>query len=234
MIVFLDIGSTLIDGPPAGPGQRIATELELGVDAAPAMNDILFKTDAFESAELADRVSRRFGIDPCRSARVIAQVWDAQFAESYVLPGAVEAIASLRAAGIERVYVSNIWRPFYLRFETAFSREAKMQPCFPSFRTRKMKPDPELLREICRQVGTKPQEVIMVGDTWEADMAPAMDIGMATIWILHRPTKEKRELVRILNGSGARPDLTLASIGELSAEIVRQAHDIHARRNGDK
>ncbi|HEX3684298.1 MAG TPA: HAD hydrolase-like protein [Bryobacteraceae bacterium] len=230
MTVFLDIGSTLIDGPPAGPGQRIAAELELGADAVPAMNDILFKTDASESAELAERVSKRFGIDLCRSTRAIAQIWDAQFAESYVLPGAVEAIESLRAAGIERVYVSNIWRPFYLRFETAFSLEAKMQPCFPSFRTRKMKPDPELLCEICREVGTNPQEAIMVGDTWEADMAPAMEIGMATIWILHRPTKEKRDLLRILNGKSARPDLTLECIGGLSAEIVRQTQEIHARR----
>lgn len=232
MIVFLDIGSTLIDGPSAGPGQRIAAQLGLQADAVPAMNEILFKTDASESAELAEQVARRFGTDEARTNTVVGQIWDAQFAESYVLSGADDAIGSLRAAGIERVYVSNIWRPFYLRFESAFSLEAKTQPCFPSFRTRKMKPDTELLCEICRELGAKAQDVVMVGDTWIADMAPAIKIGMATIWILHRPTKEKRDLLRILNGTGARPDMTLASIGDLSAGMVRQAHEIHARRYG--
>lgn len=234
MIVFLDIGSTLIDGPAAGPGQRIAVELGLGAEAVAAVNEILFKTDASGSSELAERVSRRFGTDERRSAAVIGRIWDAQFAESYVLPGAEGAIESLRTAGMERVYVSNIWRPFYLRFESAFSLEAEMQPCFPSFRTHKMKPDTSLLREICGQVGAKAQDVIMVGDTWAADIAPAIESGMATIWILHRPAKEKHDLMRILNGTRTGPDMTLGHIGELSAETVRQAHEIHARRSGDK
>ena len=233
MTVFFDIGSTLIDGPPSGPGGRIATELELGADAVPAMNEILFKTDASESGELAERVAKRFGIDERRSAAAVAQIWDAQFEESYVLPGAPGAVESLRAAGIERVYVSNIWRPFYLRFEAAFPSEARLQPCFPSFRTRRMKPDRELLGSICRDIGASAGNVIMVGDTWEADMAPAIASGMATIWILHRPSKEKSDLVRMLNGATTGPDLTLGSIGELNAEMVRRAHEIHARRRGD-
>lgn len=234
MIAFLDIGSTLIDGPAAGPGKRIAAELELGAQAADAVNEILFKTDASESSELGARVSRRFGIDESRTAGVIARVWNAQLEESYVLPGAVDAIESLRHAGIERVYVSNIWRPFYLRFECAFPMEAKAQPCFPSFRTHKMKPDPELLSAICQEVSARPEDVVMVGDTWVADMAPAMESGMATIWILHRPNKEKDDLMRILNGTSAAPDLTLGSIGELSAGTIRHAHEIRARRRRDK
>jgi len=234
LIAFFDIGSTLIDGPAAGPGQRIAAELGLGAEAVPGVNEILFKTDASESRELAERVSRRFGTDERRSAAVIARIWDAQFAESYVLPGATDAIESLRAAGIGRVYVSNIWRPFYLRFQSAFSFEAETQPCFPSFRTHKMKPDTSLLREICSQIGAKAPDVIMVGDTWAADIAPAIESGMATIWILHRPAKEKHDLMRILNGTSAGPDMTLGHIGELSAETIRRAHEIHARRSGDK
>lgn len=234
MTVFLDIGSTLIDGPPTGPGQRIATELKLGTNAVPAMNEILFTTDASESGDLAHRVAKRFGIDEKRSAAAIAQIWGAQFTESYVLPGAIEAIESLRAAGIGRVYVSNIWRPFYLRFEEAFAAEARMQPCFPSFRTQRIKPDRELLGAICRNVGVSAEDAIMVGDTWEADMAPAIESGMATVWVLHRPNKEKSDLVRVLNGATVGPDLTLGSIGALNAESVRRAHEIHMRRRGDK
>lgn len=233
MTVFLDIGSTLIDGPPSGPGARIATELGLSAQAVPALNEILFQTDAQDSAELAMPIANTFGTEERRTCGVLEQIWRAQLAESYVLPGAMDAIESLRAARIARVYVSNIWPPFYRRFESSFPEEAATQRCFPSFRTRRMKPDAGLLRCICRDAGVSPRDVVMVGDTWVADMAPAIEIGVATIWILHRPAKEKADLVRILNGAGAGPDVTLGSIAELSAEAVQRAQDIHLGRRGD-
>jgi FMN phosphatase YigB (HAD superfamily) len=231
LIVFLDIGSTLIDASTGGPGSRIANELNLGADAVPALNEILFKTDAAQSGELAERVARRFGVGESETAAVIARIWDAQFDESYVLPGAVEAVEALRAAGISRAYVSNIWRPFYFRFEASFPAEVSTQRCFPSFRTHKMKPDVELLRGICSEIGVAARDVVMIGDTWEADMAPAMQIGAATIWILHRPHKEKADLVQILNKTSEAPDVTLANIGDLTAETVRGVHDMHLRRS---
>jgi FMN phosphatase YigB (HAD superfamily) len=226
VIVFLDIGSTLIDGPPSGPGQRIAAQLGLAVDSVPSLNGILFQTDAVDCEDLALRVCRRFGTDESQTCDVLRQIWEAQFEESYVIPGAAAAVESLREAGIERVYVSNIWRPFYLRFEAAFPLEAETQRCFPSFRTHKMKPDAELLACICRDVGVSPGEVVMVGDTWASDMAPAIECGMTTIWLLHRPAKEKDDLIRILNGACAGPGVTLGCIGELNADVVRRAREI--------
>lgn len=232
MTVFLDIGSTLIDGPPSGPAQRIATQLRLSAHSVPSLNAILFQTDAVDCEDLAARVCRHFGTGESQTCDVVRQIWEAQFEESYVLPGAVAAVESLREAGIGRVYVSNIWRPFYLRFEAAFPLEAETERCFPSFRTHRMKPDTALLGCICRDIGVAAGEVVMVGDTWSADMAPAIECGMATIWILHRPTKEKDDLVRILNGACGGPDVVLGSIGELNADVVWRAHETH-RRRGD-
>jgi FMN phosphatase YigB (HAD superfamily) len=229
LTVFLDIGSTLIDGPPSGPGARIATELGLGAETAPLMNEILFKTDAPDSSDLAIQIANRFGTYEKRTCEVLEQIWTAQLGESYVIPGAPDAIESLRSAGIARVYVSNIWRPFYRRFEQAFPFEAATQPCFPSFRTQRLKPDARLLSCICRDVGVSPRDVVMVGDTWIADMAPAIESGMATIWTLHRPAKEKQDLIRILNGMSTGPDVTLGSIAELNADTARQAQEIHLR-----
>lgn len=234
MIAFLDIGSTLIDGPGAGPGQRVATELGLGAEAAGAVNEILFQTDARESGELAALVAQRFGVDEVRAAGVVRRIWEAQFEESYVLPGGKEAIESLREARIGRVYVSNIWRPFHARFEAEFPSEAGTQRCFLSFRTRRMKPDAGLLADICKEVGTAAEDVVMIGDTWAADMEPAMKSGMGTVWILHRPHKEKADLVRVLNGMSPAPDVTLGGIGDLRAETVRKAHEIRMRRRNDQ
>ena len=55
----------------------------------------------------------------------------------------------------------------------------------------------------------------MVGDTYKNDIRPAIDLGMRTVWVLHRPEKEKADLIRVLNGDAPRPDLTLTSIAEL-------------------
>jgi FMN phosphatase YigB (HAD superfamily) len=55
----------------------------------------------------------------------------------------------------------------------------------------------------------------MVGDTYKNDIAPALALGMKTVWVLHRPHKETRDLVRVLNHAAPAPDLTLESIGDL-------------------
>jgi FMN phosphatase YigB (HAD superfamily) len=55
----------------------------------------------------------------------------------------------------------------------------------------------------------------MVGDTYKNDIRPAIELGMRTVWILHRPEKEKADMIEVLNGASPPPDLTLASIAEL-------------------
>ena len=46
-----------------------------------------------------------------------------------------------------------------------------------------------------------------------------------TVWVLHRPEKERADLVEVLNGNAPPPDLTLALIAELDpAHFLRHAH----------
>jgi hypothetical protein len=35
------------------------------------------------------------------------------------------------------------------------------------------------------------------------------------VWVLHRPEKEKADLVAVMNGDAPPPDLTISSIAEL-------------------
>ncbi len=55
-----------------------------------------------------------------------------------------------------------------------------------------------------RQLGTRPEETIMVGDNMESDIVGAKKIGMKTILIGRRETKQK-----------IKPDMILNSISEL-------------------
>ena len=45
------------------------------------------------------------------------------------------------------------------------------------------KPAPEFFREILRRMDVHPQECIMVGNSYEKDIAPAKAVGMRTVWL---------------------------------------------------
>jgi HAD superfamily hydrolase (TIGR01509 family) len=221
VLVFFDIGSTLIDGPPMGPGRRIVNALGLPPSATPEINALVFRTPVEAAGQLAEEMTARFGVDSETAHEVVGEIWRAQLEEAYVLPGALEAVAALKDAGIDRAYISNIWAPFYARFEQEFVEEVQSQPQFLSFRTGLMKPDLEFYQHALGAVTVSPSDIVMVGDTYENDIAPAIALGMKTIWLLHRPEKERCDLARILNGEAPAPDLTLCSIADLAPETIR-------------
>jgi putative hydrolase of the HAD superfamily len=215
MIVFFDIGSTLIDGPPFGPARRLSEALGLGTDAVKELERILFRSPASDPEQLANTVVNRLHVDYEKALGACTTLWNAQLDEAYVLPGARETIAKLKLAGIPRAYLSNIWPPFYEHFRQEFGEEAENQPQFLSFQTGLMKPDPAFFQLALRAVEARAEDAVMVGDTYKNDIRPAIELGMRTVWVLHRPAKEKADLVDVMNGDSPPPDLTLASIAEL-------------------
>ena len=215
MWVLLDIGSTLIEGPPMGPGKRLVKHFGLDAEAAVALNRFLFQSPLEGPAELAGFLIERCGVAAEAAVQASVELWQAQAEESWALPGAADAIERLARAGLARAYISNIWAPFYQGFERLFPDEARQQANFLSFRMGLSKPDPGFYRAALERLGTDPAQAVMVGDTYENDIAPAQELGMKTVWVLHRPHKETHDLVRVLNGVAPAPDLTLESIGHL-------------------
>jgi len=215
MIVFFDIGSTLIDGPPFGPARRLSETLGLGPQAIPELERILFRSPASDPEQLAHTIVNRLRVEFESALAACTALWNAQLEEAYVLPGAREAIDKLKSAGIPRAYLSNIWPPFYEHFQQEFAEEAGSQPQFLSFKTGLMKPDPAFFQLALRAVEARAENAVMVGDTYKNDIRPAIELGMRTVWVLHRPEKEKADLIAVLNGDAPPPDLTLQSIGEL-------------------
>jgi HAD superfamily hydrolase (TIGR01509 family) len=215
VIVFFDIGSTLIDGPPFGPARRLSEMLEVGPEAVKELERILFRSPARDPEQLANTIVNRLRVDHEHALEACTTLWNAQLQEAYVLPGARELIEKLKSAGIPRAYLSNIWPPFYEHFKQEFAQEAEHQPQFLSFETGLMKPDPAFFQLALRALEARAEDTVMVGDTYKNDIRPAIELGMRTVWILHRPEKEKADLAAVLNGDAPPPDLTLGSIAEL-------------------
>lgn len=220
MIALFDIGSTLIDGPPYGPARRLAEMLGLEKSAARELEPLLFRTPSESPEHLAQHIADALKLDHANTSAQCTTLWNSQLTEAYTLPGALDAIARLESAGVPRAYLSNIWPPFYEHFRRTFTTEANA-PQFLSFAMGLHKPDKAFFEAALKQLGADPKDVVMIGDTYKNDIRPAIDLGMRTIWILHRPDKERDSLVEVLNNTAPRPNVTLHSIADLRPEHIQ-------------
>lgn len=75
-----------------------------------------------------------------------------------------------------------------------------------SYSLRFGKPDERIFKIAIEKIGVLPQETIMIGDSLESDIKPALQLGMKTIWL----NKDK-----IKNDSNIIPNLTICKISEI-------------------
>lgn len=218
MFVFLDVGFTLMGGPATGPAGRLIQNLGLPPTAKDFLNHLLFATPMATPEELAHRLSEQYNLGNKKIFPFIRELWENQASEAYELPGARETLERLSTANIPFGFITNLWAPFLEGFSRLFPAEYRERPLFASFQQGCAKPDKELYLTALRHTGTPPDQAIMVGDTYETDIAPAAELGIKTIWILTRPDKERADLVAVLNGEKPKPHLTLAHIGKLHPE----------------
>ncbi|MBF0627265.1 MAG: HAD family hydrolase [Magnetococcales bacterium] len=218
MFVFLDIGFTMVGGPEIGPTAFLIRELGLPADAKAKLKQWLFTTALTTPEELADRLMVEYRLDPDDTRAVVGEYWERQIHDAYPLPGAAELVTELEQAGVPYGFITNIWTPFLMGFARVFAEVYAQAPMFASCVSGISKPDPALYRQALDSCGVSPGEAVMVGDTYEMDIAPAMRLGMKSVWLLHRPEKEKQDLIALLNRRAPLPDLTLARMAELNVD----------------
>lgn len=228
MTVFLDIGATLVTGPGEGPAKRLARELDLGHEVRAQISAAMMTQSWTCAEDFLSWLMREFGGEweqaPHRAAA--RDLWDAQSQEAAAVEGAPEAVAALLDAAFSVGLISNIWHPYFdaarREYDGLFEQAAETAPQVLSYRTGAAKPAAAIYEEALRQCGKPARETVMVGDTYETDMAPAMKIGMRTIWVLHRPEAEQEATAAVSIGHLPRPDLMVNSITEVTPERVRQ------------
>jgi putative hydrolase of the HAD superfamily len=90
-------------------------------------------------------------------------------------------LGSSRSLGV----VSNIWarkEPWLHHFEDVGIARVWRTLVFSSD-TRSIKPSPLLFRRAIAELGLAPAEILFVGESLGADIAPAKALGMATAWV---------------------------------------------------
>ena len=100
---------------------------------------------------------------------------------------ALPALERLRGAGIRLGVVSNGSDDANAR---RLLEKGHLEPFFDLVLTSaafgRRKPDPSIFRAALVAFGAAPQQAVMVGDNYDADIVGAQGIGMKTIWITRR------------------------------------------------
>mgnify|MGYP001240422123 CR=1 FL=1 len=182
--VFFDIGDTLVCRPTVGPGRRIAAALGLPGDEARAITRLVFCEPFASPAALAERLRREFRLGAGIEAP-IAVIWRAQEGEPIEIPGATACVAGAYEAGARIGVVSNIWAPYEAGFRRACPTIVPLVDSWHlSYQVGSAKPDPALFQAALEAAGVPAARAVMVGDSLEKDVRPALALGMTAVWVL--------------------------------------------------
>jgi FMN phosphatase YigB (HAD superfamily) len=212
--VVFDIGATLVMGPPVAPNKVIASLI--GAEPSDVAAVIMTQT-LLDANEVVTALEERFGTLSKHAVDKIIDLWNSQASAAVEIPGATQTVLRLKNRGFKIGLLSDIWTPYYLSVKHAVPNIIEAADTIVlSFQTGKRKPDLFNFVRTLEGLGVQPAEAVMIGDTYEHDILPALELGMFAVWLLVRPERERESLVRILNGYLPRPSATIANILELT------------------
>ncbi len=216
--VVFDIGATLVTGPPVAPNKVIASLLK---DAAPKDVAGVIMTRPLESAlAVREAIEAQFGPVDDAAADKIAELWGSQTGAAQELEGATEAVLALKNSGLRIGLLSDIWSPYYASVSKAIPRVIEAADAIVlSCETGRRKPAPHNFLRVLAELQTDPEATMMVGDTYEHDILPAIELGLRTMWVLARPDREIQSVIGVLNGRYPKPSRVVGCIGEVAREV---------------
>ncbi|WP_035106900.1 HAD family hydrolase [Desulfovirgula thermocuniculi] len=216
---LFDIGATLVSGPEVSPARQLASTLGLAEEEARRAADLLMTREFSSPREACAALSALFPLTAAQE-EAVCRLWAAQETAARPLPGALEAVRRARDLGFAVALVSDIWVPYFRGFLSACPEIAALVDfCALSFQVGRRKPDGKLFRAALQALGAEPSRAVMVGDTYEKDILPALEMGMFAVWVLSRPEKEGEALARVLAGSCPRPQAVVGGAGEVARAL---------------
>jgi FMN phosphatase YigB (HAD superfamily) len=188
MDVFLDIGFTLLGGPSLSPPKKIRAVLDLPENSYDILSEIVFAENHSDPDSLIDSVGKKFDIGVTKDQRdEISDFWDSQYEDVYELGYATELFQGLFEMGHKVHIISNLWFPFYRKFNEVFEEFIpKLSSQTFSFKDGLRKPSMKLYENALERSCANPKNSVMVGDSAGNDMVPAASLGMKGIWYLSR------------------------------------------------
>jgi HAD superfamily hydrolase (TIGR01549 family) len=130
------------------------------------------------------RLSRR------RTQELIDIRVEAYMQHRRAVPGAPALLRRLKASGLTVAVVTNNLRSEQEEKLQLMGLDRLVDRLVCSEQVGVTKPDPRIFFEALRQARARPQGAVMVGDSWESDVAGAAAVGMRAIWF-HRDSRPR-------------------------------------------
>lgn len=216
MTIFLDIGATLIEGPAKSPSRFLADRLGLDEETRLHIEHYLLTHVIDSVGDLIRYLSSEHRLTYNRVWNTVISLWRSQVEDPRIVDGAESLLNGLYSIGADYGFISNIWYPYQATFSQLFGPLAHRELSFFSYLVGRAKPDVRLYKHAITRCHKPPGSCVMVGDSYETDIAPAMEAGMKTVWVLHRIEKEKRFYADVVAGRRPPPSLVVSSIRDIS------------------
>ena len=201
--IFFDMDGTILDWR-TGMEERWAWACKTHCDGSYAPADLLVAvrrrrdwfwedTERQQTGRLdLDEASREIvrlafadlGLGPVELAHRIANDYRASRAESIKpYPGALETLAAVRARGIRTALLTNGGADAQRESVERHGLTAFFDCVLIEGEFGVGKPDERIFRHALRELEGDPESTWMVGDSLEADIAPALALGMHAVWV---------------------------------------------------
>ncbi|CAK0773589.1 HAD family hydrolase [Azospirillaceae bacterium] len=218
--IFFDIGATLVEGPSQTPARQFAARFGWSDSHRKKIDRYLLTHEVASPEALAHLLISDYDVCFADAQSAAEDVWATQNYGAQAIAGASDLLAELRRQKIPYGFISNIWFPYAKRFCALFGDLVSPETCFFSFRQGVAKPDKELYLYALNVLERRAGECVMVGDSYDNDIGPALALGMRAIWVLHRYGKEQAFQRQVMDGLLPHPDLTVSRIADLSPSLI--------------
>lgn len=154
----------------------------------------------------------------------IAAYHDTKFRELAPFPDVIPLLQFLREAGLITGVLTHGWTMKQAEKLVRLGLVPYLDPraIFISDQVGVSKPNPKLWQIALDDLDLAPQEVMYVGDSPEADIAPPSSLGIVTVW-------SKRAARRKLEGTGIEPNHVVSGFDDLRDILLREySVDAHA------
>ena len=213
---IFDIGATLVTGPPIAPNKVIAALMD-GVSAS-EVSSVIMTTDLGSAREVCSALECRFGKLSEHAIKGIVDLWDSQSSAAQEIEGATGCVLALKDMGLKIGLLSDIWNPYYASVEKALPQVVNIADAIVlSCRSGVRKPNCDNFHCVLSDLGIKPYEAVMIGDTYTHDILPALELGMKAVWVLARPEREADWIIKILNDESPSPTATVMQITDVTS-----------------
>jgi len=180
--VLFDIGGTLVDEPEVDLGTGIAAALGLGPGQAATIRDLVLR-NVLTAAALTEHLRNDLRL-PDEPTAVVRELWDAACADLIEVPFAETCLAALAAAGVKVGVVANLSSAAAEGFRIACPTLVSLIETWTiSCEHGSTKPSATIFHAALAALGLAPAQVLMVGDSLEHDVVPAIALGMTAVWL---------------------------------------------------